>query len=116
MILILYPCRHRDVFAVLLLTFFTLHSWRTDTVSKHFLGQFASLVFLLVICTRKFLDGQGFAALAEITTGMDVIDALYKGYGDGPRGPNQMAIQTKGNAYLNNNFPKLSYIKSCKLL
>ena len=83
------------------------------------MGNLLLFVFLLVICTLKFLDGQGFAALAEITTGMDVIDALYKGYGEGPPrggGPNQMAIQTKGNPYLNNNFPKLSYIKSCKLL
>jgi peptidyl-prolyl cis-trans isomerase A (cyclophilin A) len=39
-----------------------------------------------------------------------VVDALYKGYGEGaPRGqgPRQDLIQRQGNAYLDNDFPKL---------
>jgi hypothetical protein len=41
------------------------------------------------------------------------------GYGEGApsgRGPNQAAIQGKGNSYLAEAFPLLSYVKSAKLL
>jgi hypothetical protein len=50
---------------------------------------------------------------------MEVVDALYSGYGEGApggRGPDQRAIQGKGNAYLREGFPKLSYITSAKAL
>jgi hypothetical protein len=50
-------------------------------------------------------------------SGMDVVDQMYAGYGEGApagRGPNQGLIQLKGNAYLRENFPKLTYIESAK--
>lgn len=48
---------------------------------------------------------------------MDVVDEIYAGYGEGApagRGPNQGLIQLRGNSYLRENFPKLSYIQSAK--
>lgn len=59
-----------------------------------------------------FLDQMGFAPFGRVVEGMEVVDSLYKGYGEGsPRGmgPNQGMIQTQGNAYLRNNFPQLDY-------
>eukprot|EP00500_Bicosoecida_sp_ms1_P002534 CAMPEP_0203807690 /NCGR_PEP_ID=MMETSP0115-20131106/1204_1 /ASSEMBLY_ACC=CAM_ASM_000227 /TAXON_ID=33651 /ORGANISM="Bicosoecid sp, Strain ms1" /LENGTH=210 /DNA_ID=CAMNT_0050716373 /DNA_START=64 /DNA_END=696 /DNA_ORIENTATION=+ len=59
------------------------------------------------------LDGMGFAPFATVTQGMDVVDSLYMGYGEGAprgRGPAQNRIQFEGNEYLSKDFPKLSYI------
>jgi len=49
--------------------------------------------------------------------GMDVIDALYAGYGDGaPTGPVQGRIITEGGAYLEREFPKLDSIKRARIV
>ncbi len=64
------------------------------------------------------LDKSGFAAFGEVTTGMNVVDSLYKGYGEGaPRGqgPEQGRVQSEGNAYLEKEFPKLDAVKEAKL-
>ncbi len=60
------------------------------------------------------LDKQGFAPVGKVVQGMDVVDSLYAGYGDGMpygRGPSQELLSKNGNGYLNANFPKLDYIK-----
>jgi len=65
------------------------------------------------------LDKQGFAPFGEVTTGMDVVDKLYDGYGEGaPRGkgPEQGRIQNEGNAYLTKDFPRMDYIKSATIV
>jgi peptidyl-prolyl cis-trans isomerase A (cyclophilin A) len=64
------------------------------------------------------LDAMGFAAFGQVTTGMDVVDKIYTGYGEGaPRGkgPEQGRIQAEGNAYLMKEFPRLDYIKSATI-
>lgn len=64
------------------------------------------------------LDSDGFSPFGEVTEGMDVIEKLYGGYGEGAprgRGPDQGLIQTKGSAYLEKDFPKLDKILSTKV-
>ena len=66
----------------------------------------------------RSLDGQGFAPFGQVTSGMDVVDKLYKDYGEGApsgRGPDQQRIQTEGNAYLTKQFPNLDYIKTATI-
>jgi peptidyl-prolyl cis-trans isomerase A (cyclophilin A) len=64
------------------------------------------------------LDKLGFAAFGEVTTGMEVVDKVFTGYGEGApsgNGPEQGRIQAEGNAYLMKSFPKLDYIKSATI-
>jgi len=64
------------------------------------------------------LDGQGFAPFGTVTSGMDVVDKLYSGYGEGApsgQGPAQDKIQREGNAYLTGQFGKLDYIKKASI-
>lgn len=64
------------------------------------------------------LDSMGFAPFGKVQD-MAPVDALYDGYGEGAprgRGPSQALIQSQGNAYLREGFPKLDYIKSAKIL
>src|SRR5271169_299884 len=64
------------------------------------------------------LDRQGFAPFGQVISGMNVVDALYSGYGEGAPsggGPDQSRVQREGNAYLTTAFPKLDYIKSATI-
>ncbi len=65
------------------------------------------------------LDGQGFAPFGRVVEGMEVVDRLYAGYGEGApggAGPDQGRIQAEGNAYLERDFPKLDYIKRATIV
>ena len=64
------------------------------------------------------LDSRGFAPFGQVISGMNVVDALYSGYGEGApggAGPEQGRVQSEGNAYLTSQFPKLDYIKSATI-
>lgn len=65
------------------------------------------------------LDQSGFAPFAKVIQGMEIVEALYKDYGEGaPRGggPSQELMQSQGNTYLRARFPKLDYIKRVSLV
>jgi peptidyl-prolyl cis-trans isomerase A (cyclophilin A) len=57
------------------------------------------------------LDAQGFAPFGRVVQGMDVVDALYSGYGEesggGIRGGKQGPLLEGGNAWLDAHFPRL---------
>lgn len=66
---------------------------------------------------NPLMDQQGLVPFAEVSGGMAVIDRLYGWYGAGKtggRGPQENSIKEQGNAYLEANFPKLSYITSVR--
>lgn len=65
------------------------------------------------------LDGMGFAPFGKVISGMDVVDKLYSGYGEGApngQGPNQNRIQTEGNAYLTQSFPRLDHVTKASIV
>lgn len=65
------------------------------------------------LADNNFLDGQGFSAFGKVVEGMENVRAICDTYGESP---NQGHIQAKGNAYLEENFPELDYIKSASVL
>jgi peptidyl-prolyl cis-trans isomerase A (cyclophilin A) len=65
------------------------------------------------------LDRDGFSAFGQVTDGMDVVDKLYGGYGEGApdgHGPDQGQIGNRGRAYLDQSFPKLDKIKTATIV
>lgn len=65
------------------------------------------------------LDAQGFTPFAEVIQGMDNVMKFYTGYGDGPPngdGPDQDQITMNGNRYLQQQYPKLDYIKTARVI
>jgi cyclophilin family peptidyl-prolyl cis-trans isomerase len=77
-----------------------------------------STQFFISFGNNARYDRLGFAPFGQVTSGMDIVDRLYTGYGDGPpqgTGPVQQKIQTEGNAYLAKEFPKLDYVKKATI-
>ncbi len=65
------------------------------------------------------LDSMGFSPIGKVVEGMEVVDALHAGYGEGaPRGagPAQDRLQSEGNAYLAKEFPLLDHIRTARVL
>jgi peptidyl-prolyl cis-trans isomerase A (cyclophilin A) len=65
------------------------------------------------------LDASGFAPFGKVVEGMDVVDKLHSGYGEGaPRGngPDQGRVQAEGNAYLAKEFPNLDWVKKATIV
>ena len=74
--------------------------------------------FFINFSDNSRLDGMGFAPFGKVKD-MGPVDGLYDGYGEGAprgRGPSQGQMQTQGNSYLKESFPKLDYIKSARII
>jgi cyclophilin family peptidyl-prolyl cis-trans isomerase len=60
--------------------------------------------------TVQFRGAVGFPVIGEVTEGMDVLDRLYREYGNTPR-DNRDSIIAKGSEYLDRVFPRLDRIR-----
>lgn len=75
--------------------------------------------FFINLVDNANLDGMGFSPVGEVVEGLDIVDGLYSGYGEGApqgNGPDQMRVQMEGNAYMKKDFPQLDYIKTITIL
>jgi peptidyl-prolyl cis-trans isomerase A (cyclophilin A) len=59
------------------------------------------------------LDTQGFSPFGTVTSGFSVFNRLYSGYGDNF---DQAALTQNGASWAHQNFPKLDWIKSARLV
>ena len=82
--------------------------------AKSSLPNSRSTQFFINFADNSNLDPQGFSPFGEVTTGMDVVDKLYSGYGRN-NVPDQGRITAEGNAYLTKTYPKLDYIKKATI-
>jgi peptidyl-prolyl cis-trans isomerase A (cyclophilin A) len=65
------------------------------------------------------LDKLGFSPFGEVIEGLEVVERLYTGYGEGSpqgKGPDQERIEKEGNAYLERDFPKLDFIQTARIV
>lgn len=62
---------------------------------------------------NAFLDQMGFAPFGTVVEGMENVEKFYSGYGEAPSQP---LINSRGNAYLDEKFPKLTKIQSAKIV
>jgi peptidyl-prolyl cis-trans isomerase A (cyclophilin A) len=75
-------------------------------------------VFISLVDNSR-LDSSGFSPFGKVVTGMDVVDSLYTGSGEGPpsgSGPDQSRIQSEGNVYLEQNYPQLDGVTTATIV
>ena len=58
------------------------------------------------------LDSQGFSPFGKVESGMSAVDEFYSGYGEAP---DQGSITKQGNKYLEQQFPRLDFIKTARV-
>lgn len=62
---------------------------------------------------NTFLDSQGFSPIGAVVQGMETVDGINGEYGEAP---DQGQIQQRGNAYLEEKFPRMDYVKRTVVL
>ncbi|MGH7653554.1 MAG: peptidylprolyl isomerase [Gemmatimonadaceae bacterium] len=69
---------------------------------------------------NKQLDAQGFSPVGRVVEGMDVVDALYSGYGEDAGGGLRLGKQQKmlgeGNKHLDASFPMLDKLVRARVV
>ncbi|MBA3315615.1 MAG: peptidylprolyl isomerase [Planctomycetaceae bacterium] len=76
-------------------------------------------LFINLADNSRSLDGMGFAPFGQVVEGMENVQKFYAGYGEGApngNGPDQGRIRSGGNNYLDQQFPKLTKIKTARVV
>ncbi len=86
----------------------------TVVFAKSNLADSATTQLFINLTDNPALDGMGFAPVGHVVEGMNVVDQIYTGYGEGApggQGPSQGRIASEGEAHLH-KFPLLTRIIS----
>ncbi len=78
----------------------------------------ATTQMFINLVDNTFLDKMNFSPLGHVVEGMDVVDQIHTGYGEGRpsgAGPTQSRIMSEGDAHLR-EFPELTRIVDMQLL
>jgi len=81
-------------------------------------SQRSTQVFINLV-NNAYLDPMGFAPFGEVISGMDTVDRITTVYGEGEpfgRGPDQERLESEGNKYLLQFFPKLDAITTAVMV
>ena len=70
-------------------------------------------IFINYVDDNVRLDGMGFAPFGKVIDGMNVVDGFNKKYGERA---DQGRIQNEGNAYLQQAFPEMDWVKSARIV
>jgi peptidyl-prolyl cis-trans isomerase A (cyclophilin A) len=76
-------------------------------------------LFINLEDNSRHLDRMGFSPFGAVSEGMDNVEKFYAGYGEGApngNGPDQGRIRSGGNKYLDQQFPKLTKIKTARVI
>lgn len=80
----------------------------------------ATQVFINLADNRATHDKEPFVPFGRVIGGLEVVDSLYREYGEaaggGIRAGKQAPLFEHGNAYLKQHFPKLDYIKTARVV
>lgn len=74
---------------------------------------FINLADNIRLDTSSWGGVNGFPGFGRVIKGMDVVESINSEY---LQEPNQDSISTKGNSYLNKNFPNLDYIITTRII
>lgn len=91
-----------------------LHTNAAYTVTFAMSGQNSRTTQLFInLVDNARLDAEGFAPIGSIVQGTEYLTKIYDGYWEQP---NQGQIVQRGNAYLDQEFPMLTYISAVRIL
>jgi len=65
---------------------------------------------------NDFLDEKGYVPFAEVADGIFLVDRIFNKYGGASKAPDTKRLATEGNAYVDKEFPELTYIKSVEIV
>jgi peptidyl-prolyl cis-trans isomerase A (cyclophilin A) len=87
-------------------------SYATDGPATRTTEVFVNLV------DNKRLDSRGFTPFGRVVEGMEVVDSFYSGYGEVQPmggGPDPVKMQTLGDSYVEQSFPRLDKIVAARI-
>jgi peptidyl-prolyl cis-trans isomerase A (cyclophilin A) len=90
------------------------HSNTRHTVTFAMSGPNSRTTQLFInLADNTWLDKQGFAPMGRVVEGAEFLTRIYADYKEKP---NQGQIVQRGNAYLDEEFPNLTYIGALRVL